>query len=29
MGNWDLAPNREAETRIVAEHTQIFRDMHA
>jgi glycine/D-amino acid oxidase-like deaminating enzyme len=28
MGNWDLAPNREAETRIVAAHTQIFRDMH-
>ncbi|HEX4595474.1 MAG TPA: FAD-dependent oxidoreductase, partial [Bryobacteraceae bacterium] len=25
IGNWDLAPNREAETRIVAEHTQIFR----
>ena len=28
-GNWDLAPNREAEARIVAEHTQIFRDMRA
>ncbi len=28
MGNWDLAPNPEAETRIVAAHTQIFRDMH-
>ena len=28
MGNWDLAPNHEAETRIVAAHTQIFRDMH-
>jgi glycine/D-amino acid oxidase-like deaminating enzyme len=27
-GNWDLAPNREAETRIVATHAQIFRDMH-
>ena len=29
MGNWDLAPNREAESRIVAAHTQIFRDMRA
>lgn len=28
MGNWDLDPNREAETRIVAGHAQIFRDMH-
>ncbi len=28
QGNWDLAPNREAETRIVATHAQIFRDMH-
>lgn len=28
-GNWDLAPNREAETRIMAAHTQIFRDMRA
>jgi D-amino-acid oxidase len=28
MGNWDLAPNHEAETRIVAAHTQIFHDMH-
>ena len=23
-GNWDLAPNREAETRIVAAHAEIF-----
>jgi len=28
MGNWDLAPNQEAASRIVAAHTQIFRDMH-
>src|SRR5579862_363041 len=29
MGNWDLAPNQEAEARIVAGHAQIFRDMRA
>jgi len=26
-GNWDLEPNREAETRIVAAHAEIFRNM--
>ena len=26
-GNWDLAPNREAEARIVAAHAEIFRGM--
>jgi len=29
MGNWDLEPNREAETGIVAAHTALFRDMRA
>jgi D-amino-acid oxidase len=28
-GNWDLQPNREAETRIVAAHAEIFRAMRA
>lgn len=27
MGNWDLEPNREAETRIVASHAALFRGM--
>lgn len=29
MGNWDLTPNREAETRIIAAHAEIFRAMSA
>jgi len=28
-GNWDLEPNREAETRIIAAHAEIFRNFRA
>jgi D-amino-acid oxidase len=28
-GNWDMQPNRDAETRIVAGHAAVFRDMRA